>query len=189
MSRQIQLVLLYEDNQQRAFMRRFFKKMGWRRPIREEPAPGGAGSAAQFVRERFVTELLDYRRRRGKVENRALALMIDGDSEGVAGRLLSLDAACRDAGLAPRTPDERVAVFAPTWNIETWIAYLRGESVDETRSDYRRLTRRERKCREQVDNLVAMCRERTLRPPAPPSLAAASREYRTRLAVARGDKA
>lgn len=186
MSRQIQLVLLYEDNQQRAFMRRFFKKMGWRPPVREESAPGGAGSAAQFVRERFVTELRGYRRRRGKIENCALAVMIDGDSEGVAGRLQSLDAACREAGLAPRTPDERVAVFAPTWNIETWLAYLNGDNVDEGRRNYPRLAR-ERECRAQVESLVAMCRRPGLRPPAPPSLSAASREYRTRLAAARGD--
>ena len=71
-------------------------------------------------------------------------------------------------------------VFIPTWNIETWFAYLDGATVDEARSDYPRLTR-ERECQRHVDALTGMCRAGALRQPSPPSLGRACDEYRTRL--------
>ena len=176
MSRRVHLVLLYEDKQHGAFMRRFFAEMGWRQPIRERMAPEGAVSAEQFVREQFVRELREYRGRRNNVAC-ALAVMIDGDNAGVGQRRAALDDACREAGIEPRQSGESVAVFVPTWNIETWIAYLNGDNVDEGRRNYPRLPR-EKECRAQVDNLIGMCRRHNLRPPAPPSLAAVSTEYR-----------
>ena len=157
-------------------MRRFFEKMRWRQPIRVSMAPAGAISAEQFVREQFVRELQEYRGRRNTVAC-ALAVMIDGDNAGVGQRRAALDDACREAGIEPRQSGESVAVFVPTWNIKTWLAYLNGVNVDEGRRNCPRLAR-ERECRAQVDTLVGMRRQHDLRPPVPPSLAAASTEYR-----------
>ena len=68
--------------------------------------------------------------------------MLDGDAGGVDARLTALDEACRQASVAPRgKADHVVAVFVPTWSIETWLAYLNGETVDETRKNYPRLER------------------------------------------------
>ena len=128
-------------------------------------APEGAIPAEQFVREQFVRELQEYRGRRNQVAC-ALAVMIDGDNAGVGQRRATLDDACREAGIEPRQNGESVAVFVPTWNIETWIAYLNGGNVDEGRRNYPRLAR-ERECRAQVNNLVGMRRQHDLRPPAP----------------------
>lgn len=169
-------------------MRRFFKKKGWRQPFRVVRAPGGAGSAEQFVRKQFVEQLQEYRGPRNTVAW-ALAVMLDGDNAGVGQRLEALDDACRDAGIEPRQSGECVAVFVPTWNIETWLAYLNGDdNVDEGRRDYPSLER-EKECRAQVNSLIDMCLRQGLRPPAPPSMRAASREYRALLTAARGDDA
>ena len=71
-------------------------------------------------------------------------------------------------------------MFIPTWNIETWFAYLDGGAVDEARSDYPRLPR-ERDCQRHVTVLADMCRAGALRQPCPPSLDRTCDEYRVRL--------
>jgi len=180
MSRNVQLVLLCEDRQHETFLRRFLEKAGWStRRMRIEMAPPGQGSAEQFVRERFPIELSSYRAKRYQV-GQALFVMFDGDDHGVAKRLAELDEACRSRDVGPRRRDDRVAVFVPTWRIETWLAYLDGETVDEGRDNYQRL-RRPRDCREHVNILYQMCQEGNLRQPAPPSLEAGCEEYRNQI--------
>jgi hypothetical protein len=178
MSRQVQLVLICEDNQHEAFIRRFLEKMGWdKRRMRVVKAPGGRRAGEQFVREKFPGEL---RVHRSRPVNQAVVVMMDGDNQGVAARLSKLDQACVDADVPTRTSNERVAVFIPTWSIETWLAYLDGRQVDEGTSNYPRLDR-QRDCQRHVEELVQMCQARRLREPAPPSLEAACSEYRARL--------
>jgi len=180
MSRRVQLVLLCEDSQQETFARRFLAKAGWfTRRLRVEKAPKGRGSAVQFVRERFPIELLAYRSNRHRVAE-VLITMLDGDTQGVTGRLDELAKACQGEGIKPRENDEHVAIFVPTWNIETWLAYLGGTNVDEGKSDYPRLDR-PRDCQQHVDQLYEMCQQGALRQPAPASLEAACEEYRTRM--------
>lgn len=175
MNRNVQIVLLCEDVQHETFVRRFLAKAGWStRRLRVEKAPGGCGSAEQWVRTRFPTELAEYRRRPGNAQ--ALIVILDGDNRGVQTRTTELDDACRMNNIDIRTPDERVLVLVPTWNIETWIAYLKGQTVDETTRDYPRLPR-PRECQVSVEKLIAMCREKGLREPAPSSLRAACVEY------------
>ena len=176
MKRSVQIVLLCEDTQHEAFARRFLAETGWsKRPLRVKKAPRGRGSAAGFVRAHFPGELAAYRRKRGSGEQ-ALLVVLDGDHRGVRGRQTELDDACRKEGVDVRRGDDRVLVLVPTWNIETWIAYLDGVTVDEARNDYPRLPRA-RKCQSRVEALAAMCRDRTLRSPAPPSLESACTEY------------
>ena len=179
--RQVQLVLLCEDRLQATFLGRFFKAMGWKgRQLRVKMSPLAKGSAEQFVRQEFPKEIAAYHRNRNRVSCE-LVTMLDGDADGVDARLTALDKACNQASVAPRDNADRVAVFVPTWNIETWLAYLNGETVDENRKNYPRLPR-ERDCRSHVDSLVKMCREGRLREPSPPSLRSACQEYRTRIA-------
>ena len=175
-SRNVQIVLLCEDTQHEAFARRFLEEAGWSTyRLRVEKAPGGRGSAEQFVRKRFPRELAVYRRRRGSVAQ-ALIVVLDGDDRGVRRRQAELDEACRLNEIEIRRGDERVLVLVPTWNVETWIAYLDGQSVDETKGDYPRVAR-PRECQPRVGTLAAMCRDGRLRAPAPPSLEAACTEY------------
>lgn len=177
MSRKVNLILLCEDSQHEAFVRRFLEKAGWStRRLRVEKAPKGAGSGEQFVRERFPKELAAYRSNCNRVAQ-GLIVVRDGDSAGVEARLSQLAEACKAQGVEPRKDDEAVAALVPTWNIETWFVYLDGSAVDESKRDYPRLER-ERDCQGHVDRLYEMCQKGALRKPAPPSLEAACLEYR-----------
>ena len=177
MSRTVQIVLLCEDQQQETFVRRFLKSAGWpTRRLRVEKTPRAGGSAEQYVRERFPIELAAYRRNRHRVAQ-GLVVVCDGDHYGVAARISQLEAACRAQNTDPRRADEVVVLLIPTWNIETWLAYLSGMDVDERQDNYARLER-ERDCQPQVNALHEMCQQRVLREPAPSSLEAACVEYR-----------
>ena len=176
MTRRVQLILLCEDQQQSAFMRRFLVEMGWdKRKIRTVPPPAGKGSGESHVRVNFPKELKEYRSRRSRVQCR-LAVMIDGDKLGVESRIRQLDDECRDQNVGIRTNDDMVAIFVPTWEIETWLAYLGGSEVVESCGSYPRL-RRAGDCGTHARELAGMCRGQGLRPPAPPSLTQACREY------------
>lgn len=177
MSRNVRVVLLCEDKQHEVFVRRFLKADGWIvRNLTPVVSPAGRGSAEQFVRERFPRELKELRSRGG--ERVYLVVMVDGDASGVSARRLSLRKACIEQGVAPPQDSDNVLICVPTWNIETWLAYLGGDSVDESRKDYPRLTR-EGDCMPMVNTLVGMCRKRTLRKPIPASLEDACTCYRT----------
>lgn len=181
MARQrVQYVLVCEDQQQEAFARRFLRQTGVVKDLhqlRVERSPSGRGAADRFVQDVYVTEL-DAGRRTHVAST--LLLLTDGDEFGLDGRLRRLDEACKQRGVAARSDADSVAVFVPTWNIETWLAYLDGETVEESRKDYPRLPR-PRECRRHVGVLVEMCRQGALRQPAPDSLEAACEEYRMRL--------
>lgn len=179
MSRNVQVVLLCEDRQHEAFARRFLKKAGNDfRVQRVEMNPKGCGSGEQFVRERFSKELDYYRSRQHRVEQ-ALIVLIDADGKGVAARIQQVEDASAERGQQPRRSDERVAIFVAARNIETWIAYLDGQTVDES-TTYPRL-QYQRDCQRHVDYLYEMCQQGGLRQPAPQSLAAACVEYSSRL--------
>ncbi|WP_423916566.1 hypothetical protein [Candidatus Poriferisodalis sp.] len=176
MSRSVRLTLLCEDRQHQAFAHRFFKALGWNlRDWRPIVAPAGRGAAEKFVREKFPVELAALRTKGN--EQVFLVVLIDGDAAGVDGRRAQLENACREQGIEPPSEMERVLVCVPTWNIETWLAYLDGSDVDEMNSSYPRLTR-ERACEPHAQALATMCGSGRLHPPAPPSLKEACIGYR-----------
>jgi len=167
------IVLLCEDRQLATFMRRFLKKRGWQpHDIREVIAPPGQGSGEQWVRERYPLELAAARSRGGLT---LLAVGTDADTLSVADRIATLDRECQAQGIPQRTPQEAVVMVVPKRNIETWFAYLRGESVNEE-DVYPRYSN-ESDCRDDVRALDEMCRGGKLRDPAPPSLQVACSEY------------
>jgi len=135
----------------------------------------GRGSAEQFVRDRFPRELTESRSRGG--ERVFLVVMVDGDAGGVRARKASLWKACTEQGVPPPRDSDNVLVCVPTWNIETWLAYLAGDPVNESRKDYPRLTRPS-DCVPMVKDLADMCRRLTLREPVPASLENACTDYR-----------
>lgn len=170
MTKRVQMVLVCEDSQHRVFARRFLRAMGWNiERLRIEAAPPGLGAGDQFVKVQYTREL------KGLRQGVALLTMLDGDATGLAGRRRELDNARVEAGLSVPDPNQ-VFVFVPTWNIETWLEYLDGSAVDESKPDYPRL-KRERECQRHVDGLASMCRTHELRDPAPSTLLAACVEY------------
>ena len=105
-----------------------------------------------------------------------LIVMVDGDASGVSDTKASLSTACQDQGVRPPGDDDNVLICVPTRNIETWLTYLSGETVHET-NRYPKLDR-PRDCQPMVNRLVEMCRDQTLREPAPDSLKDACIGYR-----------
>ena len=174
--RRAKYILVCEDQQHEAFGRRFLKHMGLvadHDQLRVEPAPFGKGAGDRFVRETYVNEL--HAGRRAHVD-RTLIVIIDGDKFGVAGRLRQLNEECQKRGIEMRSPADQVAIFVPTWNIETWLAYLEGESVNEKLKNYPKLARAG-DCGPHAKELAVMCKRRSLRKPVPDSLLAACQEY------------
>ena len=166
---QKRISILCEDKQHAAFIRRFLRKRKWRIHTLSLPV-SGEGSAEKFVRDKYPKYLDAVRKRNGK-----LAVVIDGNTVGALERMRQLDTACVRENIDPRNPTDPAAVFIPTRNIETWLAYLDGKSVDETQS-YPPLEE-EGECKRHVTALIKMCSANKLRPPAPPSLQAACEEY------------
>lgn len=168
----VEVVLLCEDEQSACFARRFLKELGYKAwQLREEKPPLGKGSGEQWVRERMPIELRAMR----DAHSKALIVMTDSDAMGAQERAETLRRKCLDEGVEWRRADEAVLLIIPARNIETWLAWLRGESVDETQT-YRKYAS-ESDCRDQARELVGMCRSGKLRQPAPSSLVTACEEW------------
>jgi hypothetical protein len=179
MSRNVNIVILCEDRQHESFARRFLEQAGkGLRVQRVEVSPKGRGSGEHFVRARFAKELAYYRSRQHRV-GQALLVVIDADCRAVAERVGQVEDAAAEGGEERRRAGERVAIFVPARNIETWLAYLDGQVVNEI-DTYPRLER-ERDCQQHVECLYGMCQQGALRAPSPPSLEAACTEYDSRL--------
>lgn len=176
MTRIANIIILCEDRQHEAFARRFLQRSGQsNRSIRVKMAPPGRGSAEQFVREHYPEEVQFYRSRQHRV-SQALIVLIDADGRN---RFNELSRALRTDEIDDRGTDERIAVFSPSSTIETWLAYLAGQDVNE--SDSYPGLQKQRDCQQYVDALVQMCDSNSLRVPSPPSLQQACNEYQSRL--------
>ena len=127
MGDQSRVEVLCEDKKHEAFARRLLERMGvGRRRVHVEKAPSGKGAASRWVMDRYAEV-----RRRARAKRHQLRLgflvIVDGDSEG-------RDARFREAHPPgnERSADERVALWIPTWSIETWVLWLNGADVDES---------------------------------------------------------
>lgn len=178
--RRVQIVLICEDSQQDVFVRRFLnKRLGVsNREIRPIVSPKGRGSGEQWVRENFPRELGVYRERSHRAATTLIA-MIDADTKSVLQRKLELEKECQDKQIEFRKPGEAVAILVPKRNIETWIHYFNGESVNEVEA-FSRL-KNENDCKPAVADLDKQCRSGGLQDDAPPSLNDARKEYRERI--------
>ncbi len=107
---------------------------------------------------------------------RALVVALDQDTRSAGERELEPANALSAAGLDPRAVDEPVIHVIPARNIETWLTYLGGGTVDET-AEYQKLEH-ERDCAPMARALKHMCDARVLRSPEPTSLARTCVEYR-----------
>ena len=175
--RKVSLVICCEDKQQECFARRFLKGLGWDyRQLFFRINSAGKGSGEQWVREKFAKELNIYHTKQWTY---AIIAIIDGDTKGVEGRITQFNNICREKRVPVRSNNDAVAIIVPTRNIETWIHYLNGETVDEE-TVYPKL-KFESECQSAVDNLVTMCKGNGLSQDAPPSLHSACEEYRSRI--------
>ena len=129
-------VLLCEDTEHERFFRRLLIPRWFaRNKLKVQRIPDGKGAGDAFVVDRYVEEVRLARRWRN--ENYGLAVAVDGDLLKLEGRLRQLDQRLAEAGLEPRSEEERIAVFVPTRSIETWELWLCGRRDLDEDSDYK----------------------------------------------------
>ena len=172
--RDVEIILLCEDRQTDSFVRRFLRHRNFKeRDIKTLPLPHSSGAGDQWVRKQYPEQLKAIRNKRDAY----LIVVIDADVGTINDRHRELATACREKGIPSRDKkDSNVLHIIPRRNIETWLAYLDGNNVDES-TVYPKL-KRESHCKEHAENLHNMCQsDQRLREPAPPSLQEACNEY------------
>ena len=168
------IVLLCEDRQQEVFARQFLRSRGIEKhQIYPDVNPKGKGAGEQYVREKYPRYVKSYREKAIHLSN-ALVVLTDADNLTVQARLQCLADELQKSGEPPRAPKERIGVFVPKRNIETWIYFLQGQSVDEETA-YPKFTGNESVCKPYVKALAQNYRQ-PLPDYAPTSLTAACRE-------------
>lgn len=129
MSKASQIIVLCEDRAHEVFVKRFLKRWGVKpRAIRVLPYPNGKGSGKKYVGDNISPEVKALRRRHAST---ILLVVQDADELTVDRTRSDLDAEI----LPPRRDDEPIAFIIPKWHIQTWIAYLDGENIDEEDKD------------------------------------------------------
>jgi len=119
--RKVRVTILCEDIQQQVFARYFLIGRGFHpRKIRLLPLPEGKGSGEKYVRENYPAQVKSYRSKPTD-ESVCLVVLIDADRMTVTDRLHQLDTALEEDSQPRRQEDERIAIFVPKRNIETWI--------------------------------------------------------------------
>ena len=88
-------------------------------------APNGKGCASDWVLSNYP-EAVGKRRSKNFQKNLGLLVHIDGDEHGVTARKTALDVRLQSKQMPLRGPSEPVAIFVPTWCIETWLLHLAG---------------------------------------------------------------
>lgn len=123
-----------EDVRTERFLRRLLEQLGYHpRKIRGTIAPKGQGAAERWVLRQYPDQV---RRLRSKgSEAVGLIAVRDADGTPLASRKAEFDDALREAEMAPRGSEERIALPVPAWSIENWLLVLLGhEDVDETKA-------------------------------------------------------
>ena len=168
------LIILCEDSQQAVFAKHFFIRRGFAsQKITLQMNTKGSGE--QFVRTEYAKQVKFCRQTSSySPVGTYLVVLIDADNHTYEQRLRQLDESLEDDGQPKRQPNEKIAIFVPKRNIETWIHYLMGKAVDE-KTAYPKLAR-QRECRKYVDKLVKKICPIGLPEDAPPSLRAACEE-------------
>jgi hypothetical protein len=123
-----EVVVLAEDLRSFNLIRRSLLRSGRYRNVRPRISPRADGSAEQWVRQQFPTELQAYRAARSR-RSAALAVHTDADGNTVEHRVDQLRRACDDRGTPPVDAGDLVALLIPKWSTETWLLWLTGSGV------------------------------------------------------------
>jgi hypothetical protein len=110
-----------------------------------------------------------------------LIVCTDADSFSLKQREQQLDNACQGEKISPRTLEDRVALFIPKRNIETWLKFLTGHSeVNETEdySSYGSHRADKKICQAAAEAFYQYCKGQKPRPAPLPYLESACQEAR-----------
>ena len=172
--RRVQIVILCEDRQQEVFARYFLKKRGFTGLFRANICPEGSECGSDYVRKQYPVEVKAYRQNKNRVAI-GLVVLIDADTGTLEARLNELASALNKDKQEKRGSNEAIAIFVPKRNIETWIHYLQGETVNEE-AVYAKFKNNEAVCKKPVEDLADRCYSQSLPEDAPRSLQAACGE-------------
>jgi hypothetical protein len=137
-----EVTILCEDIDQERFIREYLICRGLDdRKIKDFGNPKGReikNNNASIVKH--YPDIIKSHRRR-KYRNIAVVVMIDADEDSVSDKMRSLhkkiDEAAGNLNKDTRLPNEKVAIFVPARNIETWFYYImEGQECNEI-TDYK----------------------------------------------------
>src|SRR5262245_5670710 len=129
--RGVRFTVLVEDRALERFVRECLYVLGVHtREIRIVAYTAGRGSAKQWIDREYPIQVEAHRRRSS--ENIGLVVATDADQQTVQQRVVRLGEVLQAASRNARGPDERIAIWVPRWNIETWLLFLSGSGVDES---------------------------------------------------------
>mgnify|MGYP005853612937 CR=1 FL=1 len=162
MGKYTQVIILCEDKQQETFARTFLTSFGAfeKRRINVKKSPTGEGSGEQFVKNNFSKEVSAYRSK--NYLNICLIAIIDADNHSVDEIRKDL-IECLEL---PLQSNEKVAIFIPKRNIETWINFIDGNTVDEV-TEYPHAAK-ESECKMIVKKFSENCRNNNTTSGNPP---------------------
>lgn len=129
-NRNAQVCILCEDTTHFHFARKYLILLGFNsRNIipRHNPKGRSTGSGAVYVKDKYKNEVEAFRRK-----NRSsyiLVVIIDDDTKNHLHNLKQI--------YSPNTT-EKILLFSPARNIESWFHYIEGNAIGET-EDYKKL--------------------------------------------------
>src|SRR4028119_1109764 len=146
-----EVTILCEDIDQERFIRQYLICRGLEdHKIKDYGNPKGRDieNNNALIVKHYPALMKSYRTR--KYRNIAVVVMIDADEDSVSDKMRSLhkkiDEAAGNLNKDTRLPNEKVAIFVPARNIETWFYYImEGQECNET-NDYKndRMSAKER---------------------------------------------
>jgi hypothetical protein len=137
-----EVTILCEDIDQERFIREYLICRGLDdRKIKDFGNPKGKTikNNNALILKHYPELIQSYRSR--NYRNIAVVVMIDADEDSLDDRMrslnIALDETAGNLNKDPRLPNEKVAIFVPSRNIETWFYYImEGQECDET-TDYK----------------------------------------------------
>lgn len=137
-----EVTILCEDIDQERFIREYLICRGWSdRKIKNfGNFKGRTKNNNALILKHYPDIVKSYQRR--KYRNIAVVVMIDADEETLHERMRSLhtvlDETAGNLNRDPRLKDDKIAIFVPARNIETWFYYINhfGQACDEI-TDYK----------------------------------------------------
>jgi hypothetical protein len=167
------VVILCEDLQQYVFAKSFLQKRGFQGNFEPRICPAGKQAGEQYVRDRYPAEVKAYRSKKNHLKI-FLVVIIDADTGTVPNHIAQLEQALEEKTFPRRQTDDKIAIFVPKRNIETWIHYVMGETVNEEHA-YPKFPK-EGECKPFVEALASQCQQAGLADDAPPSMQIACAE-------------
>ncbi len=126
----VRVQILVEDEALERFAREALLRFGFsRHELRVTPYPVGQGSARDWVDRQYPVEVRTLRAK--AYQKVGLVVGTDADELTVQQRADRLARTLADNRMPPRAGQERIVLWIPKWNIETWLLYFAGHPVDE----------------------------------------------------------